>query len=153
NLPGVARSTVGSGAIVVWGASADDTRVYVDGVRLPVLYHEGGFRSVVHSDLVRSVELQPGGYGASYGRGLGGLVTIGLKNLDEPGTHGSVQLDAIDLGASVRASLGNKWNVAAAGRRSHLDWVVRQVTSRDVGDFVPIPKYWDGQLRLAYNPK
>ncbi len=28
------------------------------------------------SDLVRSVELSPGGYGAAYGRGLGGLVTV-----------------------------------------------------------------------------
>jgi len=153
NLPGVARSTVGSGQLVVWGASAEDTRVYVDGVHLPVLYHEGGFRSVVHSDLVRSVELQPGGYGASYGRGLGGLVTVGLRHLDEPGTHGSAQLDAIDLGASLRTSLGSKWNVAVAGRRSHLDWVVRQVTSENVGEFVPIPKYWDGQVRVAYNPK
>src|SRR5262249_50888364 len=76
NMPGVARSTVGSSALVVWGAGAADTRVYVDGVHIPVLYHEGGFRSVVHSDLVRSVELQPGGYGASYGRGLGGLVLV-----------------------------------------------------------------------------
>lgn len=45
NLPGVARSTVGSGALVVWGASPEDTRVYVDGVRVPRLYHDGDDRS------------------------------------------------------------------------------------------------------------
>ena len=152
NLPGVARSTVGSGQIVVWGASPQDTRVYVDGVHIPVLYHEGGFRSVVHSDLVRSVELQPGGYGASYGRGLGGLVTVGLRSLDEPGYHGSVQLDAIDASASLRGSVSDKWHFGVAARRSHLDWVLARVTSKDVGDFVPIPRYWDAQARVLYTP-
>jgi TonB family protein len=152
NLPGVARSTVGSGQLVVWGAGAADTRVYVDGVHIPVLYHEGGYRSVVHSDLVRSVELQPGGYGAPYGRGLGGLVTIGLRPLQADGYHGSVALDAIDAAASVRGSVGDKVRFAAAARRSHLDWVLRQATTKDVGEFVPIPQYWDAQARLAWVP-
>lgn len=152
NLPGVARSTVGSGAIVVWGAGAQDTRVYVDGVHIPVLYHEGGFRSVIHSDLVRSVELQPGGYGASYGRGLGGLVTVGLKPLEEAGYHGSVQIDAIDASASVRGSIDDKLHFGVAARKSYLDWVLRQVSNEDVGDFVPVPKYWDAQGRVVYTP-
>lgn len=152
NLPGVARSTVGSGAIVVWGAGAQDTRVYVDGVHIPVLYHEGGYRSVIHSDLVQSVELEPGGYGASYGRGLGGLITVGLKPLDEPGYHGSVQVDAIDSSASLRGSLNDKLHFGVAVRKSYLDWVLHQVTSEDVGDFVPIPKYWDAQGRVSWTP-
>jgi TonB family protein len=58
NLPGVARASVGSGQLVVWGAGSADTRVYVDGVHIPALYHEGGYRSVIHSDLVKNVELQ-----------------------------------------------------------------------------------------------
>jgi len=33
NLPGVARAAFGSGALIVWGAAPQDTRVYVDGVR------------------------------------------------------------------------------------------------------------------------
>lgn len=152
NLPGVARSTVGSGQLVVWGASSQDTRVYIDGVHIPVLYHEGGYRSVVHSDLVRSVELQPGGYGASYGRGLGGLVTVGLRPLDEKGYHGSVQVDAIDAAASLRGSIDDKWKFAAAARRAHLRAVVDLVSAEEVGEFVPIPAYWDTQARIGYSP-
>ncbi|HEX2730086.1 MAG TPA: TonB family protein [Polyangiaceae bacterium] len=153
NLPGVARSSVGSGQLVVWGASGADTRVYIDNVHVPVLYHEGGFRSVVHSDLVQSVVLEPGGYGAPYGRGLGGLVTVGLKPINQQGTHGSVQVDAIDASAALRTDLGDKWHLQVAGRRSHLDQVLRQVNSKDVADFVPIPKYWDAQARLGWTPK
>jgi TonB family protein len=153
NLPGVARSSVGSGALVVWGAGAADTRVYVDDVHVPRLYHEGGFRSVVHSDLVQNVELEPGGYGAPYGRGLGGLVTVGLKPLEADGYHGSVAIDAIDAAASVRGNVGKDFRFAAAVRRSHLDTVLSHVTSEDVGEFVPIPKYWDSQVRAAWVPR
>jgi TonB family protein len=152
NLPGVARSSVGSGALVVWGAGAGDTRVYVDDVHIPVLYHEGGFRSVVHSDLVESVELEPGGYGAPHGRGLGGLVTVGLKPLEAHGYHGTVAVDAIDAAASVRGHVGKNIRFAGAIRRSHLDWVLARATSEDVGAIVPIPKYWDSQLRAAWVP-
>ncbi len=46
NLPGVARASFGSGQLVVWGAAPQDTRVYVDGIHIPLLYHGGGVRSV-----------------------------------------------------------------------------------------------------------
>src|SRR6185436_7347811 len=68
NLPGVARATAGSGQVVVWGAAPQDTRTYVGAVRVPMLYHFGGLRSLVHGDHVAGVELVPGGYGAAYGR-------------------------------------------------------------------------------------
>src|SRR6202142_1815387 len=51
NLPGVARASFGSGGLVVWGSSAKETRVPIDGVEIPALYHMGGLRSTVHSDL------------------------------------------------------------------------------------------------------
>ena len=76
NLPGVARAAAGSSSLVVWGSAPQDTRVYVDGVHVPLLYHGGGYRSILPSNFVKSVELAPGGYGPSYGRGLGGLVTV-----------------------------------------------------------------------------
>ena len=133
NLPGVARSSVGSASLVVWGAADADTRVYVDDVHIPQLYHEGGFRSVIHSDLVQSVELEPGGYGAAHGRGLGGLVNVGLKPLAADGYHGSLAVDAIDAGGSLSGQIGEHVRFAGALRRSHLDWLLAQVTSRDVG--------------------
>jgi TonB family protein len=150
NLPGVARSTVGSGALVVWGASPQDTRVYIDGVRVPRLYHDGGLRSEIHTDLVQSVELAPGGYGAAYGGGLGGLVTVQLRPLDEAGFHGSVAADVFDAAATVRASIGDDVHVAIAARKSWLDLIFPLVTSRNVGALFPIPRYADGQARLAY---
>lgn len=153
NMPGVARATAGSGQVIVWGASPEDTRVYVDGMRVPLLYHFGGFRSVIHSDMVRSVELIPGGYGAQYGRGLGGLVKVDTREPSTDRLHGSAAVDLIDAAASASAPLGKGFSASIAGRRSHLDWALDQLTSRDTSAFFPIPKYYDGQARVRYQPR
>lgn len=149
NMPGVARAAVGSGDVVVWGAAPQDTRVYVDSVRVPALYHFGGFRSVVHSDLVKSVELIPGAYGAGYGRGLGGLVTV---NTTDPNAHNlkaSAQVDVLDAAASVSASNG-KWGVGIGGRRSHLDQAFSRVIDEQSQQYFAVPKYYDGSARGRY---
>jgi TonB family protein len=151
NLPGVARAAAGSSALVVWGSAPQDTRVYVDGVHVPLLYHGGGYRSILPSDFVKSVELVPGGYGPGFGRGLGGLVTVAKRPLDEEGVHGSASADVIDASADVRAKISDRVHVAVGARKSYLDAVLASVTSEDVGDVVPIPRYWDGQARVVYD--
>jgi TonB family protein len=148
NMPGVARATAGSGQVVVWGASPEDTRVYVDDVRVPLLYHFGGLRSVVHTDLVQSVELIPGGYGSSYGRGLGGLITVNTRDPDPKRRHLSVQLDVLDASIAGSGKVAGDWTFAGAARRSHLDDTLAAVTDEDVGEFFPLPHYFDGQVRL-----
>ncbi len=151
NLPGVARAAVGSGALVVWGAAPEDTRVYIDGIHVPRLYHDGGYRSILPSAFVKSVELIPGGYGPEYGRGLGGIVTIAMRPLDDEGFHGSVGADVIDASTDVRASVSRGVHVALGARKSYLDTVLSAVTSADVGNYVPIPRYWDGQARVVFD--
>jgi TonB family protein len=151
NLPGVARASVGSGALLVWGAAPQDTRVYIDGIHVPRLYHDGGYRSILPSDFVRSVELIPGGYGAGYGRGLGGVVAVTSLPLEGEGVHGSAGADVIEASGDVRGDLGHGAHGAFGVRRSYLDAVLPAVTSADVGDFVPIPRYWDGQARVSYD--
>jgi TonB family protein len=176
NMPGVGRSGAGSGRLVVWGASPEDTRVYVDGVRIPILYHSGGLRSVLLSDQVESVELVPGGYGPAYGRGLGGLVSVKLARFKPPADltppappqgaegvssngsserlpgHGSVGADLIDASASVRAPIGQRFHIAAGFRRSYLDSLLPVFSDEDVGELFPIPRTTDAIARVAYVP-
>jgi len=149
NLPGVARPAIGSGQLVVWGAAPEDTRVFLDGVPLPSLYHQGGFRSVIHSDMVESVELVPGGWGAEYGRGNGGLVGVHLRPLDPDGIHGSASADLLDASADVRAKLTDRIAVEVAGRESYLEQLLPLFTSRNIGAYVPIPRYYDAQARAV----
>jgi len=149
NLPGVGRSAFGSGALIVWGSAPQETRVNVDGVEIPVLYHVGGMRSTINSDLVRSIDLSPGSYGADYGRGLGGLVRIELQDPGREGVHGYVASDVMDVSGMVRAAITPNLRVAVAGRQGYLDQTLKAAVSKDVGDFFPIPRYDDYQVRAS----
>jgi TonB family protein len=150
NLPGVARGALGSGQLIVWGAEPQDTRVYVDGVPVPRLYHDGGLRSIMSSDFVRSVDLVAGGYGAAFGRGLGGLVTIDSGDGGYDNAHGSVALDVLDAQGSLRAPITSKLSAAVAARRGHLADLLSGTLRDDIEDYVPIPRYYDGQARVHY---
>jgi hypothetical protein len=149
SLPGVGRSAFDGGKLVVWGAAPGDTRVYVDGVEVPALYHGGGLRGVIGADLVQSIDLVPGAYGADHGRGLGGLVRLRTRELPEEGVHGFVGADLLDASAMVSAALGGRLRIALAGRVSYLDRILAGVVSPDVGEFVPIPRYRDYQAKVS----
>jgi len=148
NLPGVARSAVGSGQLVVWGAGPEDTRTYVDGVPIPRLYHEGGLRSTVYSGLVKSVELVPGGYGAAYGRGLGGIVRVDTEQPTKEAVNGTLAADVFDASGRLTVPIGKRTRASVAGRVSLIDQLAKGLDD-DVGDYVPIPRYRDAQLRIS----
>lgn len=151
NLPGVGRSAFGSGQLIVWGSAPNETRVFLDGVEIASLYHGGGLRSTINSDLIKSIELLPGAFGAEYGLGIGGLVKAETRSLPREGTHGYVAVDAIDASGLVSTALSSTARIAVAARRSHLGDVLAQLTSNDVGDFVPIPQYYDAQILAQFD--
>lgn len=152
SLPGVGRSAAGAGQLIVWGAAPQDTRIYVDGVPIPRLYHEGGLRSVVHPVLVDSLELVPGGYGAAYGRGLGGMVSISTRAPEGPRVRGRLAADTLDASAVVAVPLGKKVTLTTAVRGSYLKLWADRLLTPEARAFVPIPRYGDGQLRLSIRP-
>lgn len=152
SLPGVARSSAGSGQLIVWGAAPQDTRVYVDGVPIPRLYHEGGLRSVIHPMLVESIELMPGGYGAAWGRGLGGMVSSTTRTPVGERARGRVAADLLDASAVVSVPLGKKVHLAVAARYSYLKLWADRLVDREAARYLPIPRYGDGQLRLLWRP-
>lgn len=148
SLPGVARAGAGQGNLIVWGAAPEDTRVYVDGVPLPRLYHESGVRAVIHPRFVQSVELIPGAWGAAYGRGLGGLVLVETQAPTQEGLGGAVGVDLYDASAALGYLGPEGGSVGASARYGLLDRVGGLV-SQDAQAFVPLPQYWDGQVRAG----
>jgi TonB family protein len=150
SMPGVARASLGSGALVVWGAAPEDTGVYVDGVPVPRLYHDGGLRSIMGSTFVKSVELVPGGYGAAYGRGLGGLVAVTTAEPAEA-HQGVISADLYDVGVGLSGPLGTQAHYAAAGRYGYVAPLLDSFYP-GVEDYFPVPHYYDAQLRFGLRP-
>lgn len=147
NLPGVARAPFGLGQLIVWGSNPADTRVYVDGVYIPTLYHFGGLRSTINSEVVQSLDFTPGGYSAEHGWGVGGLVEVETRKPRTPGYHGYVQLDAIDGSLLIEGPITKNLSFGLSARRSWIDLFLPLITPNN---FQLSPVYYDYQARLRW---
>jgi hypothetical protein len=149
NLPGVARSPFGIGLLSVWGSSPQDTRVYVDGVNIPTLYHFGGLRSTVNSEMVQQLTFVPGAYQVDHGMGLGGVIDLETRHPRSDGFHGYAQMDLVDGSLMLEGPISKTLSFAVAGRRSWLDATLPYFTSNQ---FQLSPVYYDYQARLSWRP-
>lgn len=147
NMPGVARASLGTGSLIVWGAAPDDTIVTIDDVPVPRLYHDGGLRSVVGSEFVRSVSLIPGGYGAANGRGLGGLVSVTTPELATE-THGAIAADLYDVSGAISGPVGDGLSYAIGGRYGYVGPLLTTFYP-EADQFFPFPNYMDAQARVG----
>ncbi|HTV23305.1 MAG TPA: TonB-dependent receptor plug domain-containing protein, partial [Polyangiaceae bacterium] len=101
-LPGVTPLASGVPFFYVRGAPPGNVGYYLDGIRLPLLYHVGLGPSVVHPALISRVDLYPGAYPTRYGRFSGGIVAGEVEApLDR--WHGEWQIRLFDTGVMTEA--------------------------------------------------
>ena len=147
NLPGVARPPPLSGLLIVRGSAPQDTGIYVDGTNIPVAYHFGGLSSVVPTELLQKVDFYPGNFSAQYGRGMGGVVDIGLRDPRKDRLHGMAQVDAIDVRLLAEGPVFNTgWSFLVAGRRSNP--LIDAATAATASGVTTVPQYYDFQAML-----
>ena len=143
SLPGVARTPFGLGGLALRGGAPRDTKVFLDGIEVPLLYHFGGVASFVPTELVAELALEPGGAGAQHGRGLGGVavVTSRAGRRDRWRAGGEVSLLHAAAVGEGPGPLAGSWLVGV--RRSYFDVLLR---AADLDQRV-LPSYLDAQLR------
>ncbi len=144
-LPGAARPAFGTGELIIRGSNPEDTGIYVDGIRIPRIYHLGGYESVIAPELVGDVQYFPGDFGVEYGRSTGGVVNVVSKTDygDQPRLVWST--DFLDSGGVFTGRFGDH-EVGIAARRSYVDALLSLVP---VGSFAS-PVWSDYQLRYAW---
>ena len=153
NLPGVARPTFGSGDIIVRGSGPQDTGIYVEGIEIPLIYHFGGLKSVLPSEIVDSIDFYPGNFSVEYGRALGGVFDAHLKKLKPNGFHGTVDISLLDASVYLETPIGETAAIAIAGRRSYIDAVLEAVIPDDSDIAITsAPVYYDYQLLANWRP-
>ncbi|HYD42721.1 MAG TPA: TonB family protein [Anaeromyxobacter sp.] len=150
NLPGVARPPFGSGQLVVRGGNPRDTRVYVDGVQVPAIFHFGGLTSIYSSELVKEVEFQAGNFGVTSGRAIGGRVNLVTR---DPGdrTHALADLNLYQGTALWEGRPGDDLGLAVAVRRSYVDAILSSAPEQEDGPGVSVaPRFYDLQAKAAW---
>jgi hypothetical protein len=148
SLPGMARSAFGSDELVLWGASPEDSRILVDGVEIPKLFHGSGIRSTVNGDFLQSVTLSPGAYGAEYGRAIGGLVRLETREIPDDRAHAALEASTLDGSVYASAPAGTRVRAAIAARYGYLDRTLSAVGAPDVNTYFAVPRYADYQAKV-----
>ena len=153
NLPGVARTPLFGGQVVVRGAAPEDTQIFVDGATVPNIYHFDGLRSVLPVGMLESIDFQPGNFASSYGRATGGIIDVRIKKLNPKRLGAYVDISLLDAGVYLEMPISTKAAVAIAVRRSYIDTLVAGGGTDDSGvKLVTAPRYYDYQLVANYRP-
>lgn len=144
-MPGVTPIVSGLPFFFIRGAPPGNVGYYLDGVRVPLLFHVGVGPSVVHPALVSRVDLYPGGYPARYGRFAGGIVA-GETAPPEGELHGEYNVRLFDAGALVETPFASgKGAALVGGRYSYTAALLTQLQSD------ALLEYWDYQARVSYD--
>lgn len=145
-LAGVTPLASGVPFFFVRGAPPGNVGYFLDGIRVPLLYHIGLGPSVVHPAIVDRVDLHRGGYPARYGRFAGGIVAGETKAAPDE-LHMEGNLRVVDIGGMVEAPFaGGRGSAFAAGRYSYTGALLSLISSSVSVD------YWDYQARATFRP-
>ncbi len=150
SLPGVARAPFGIGQLVIRGTGPEDSAFYLDGARIPLVFHFGGLNTVLSSELLDEVLYLPGSYGVRYGRTLGGVIDLRTDPELPERARASLSVDLYQSAALVERRLGEDTSLFLSGRRSYIDVILDPVLDRMGAGAVRAPRYWDLQARLLH---
>ncbi|WP_437579385.1 TonB-dependent receptor plug domain-containing protein [Sorangium sp. So ce887] len=144
-MPGVTPIASGVPYFFVRGAPPGNVGYFVDGVRVPLLYHVALGPSVIHPALVERVALYPGGFPARFGRYTGGVIAGETR---EPSRlfHGEANVRLFDAGAMVEAPWADGRGTALVGGRYAYPGALLSLFSPGVE-----LGYWDYQARATYD--
>jgi hypothetical protein len=142
--PGVVAASSGLQAPFVRGAPPNATVAYVDGVRVPALYHVGYGPGVINSALLEAVTFYPGAPPARFGRFTGGVLS-GETSRPSTTLRGGGTLRLYDAGAYAEAPIASgRGSVFAGARYSYPTLLLLLIAPR-----VDLT-FWDYQARTTY---
>lgn len=150
-LPGLGRGSAGSGDVIAWGSPPRESKVYLDEVEIPRLFHGSGIRSVMPAPLLDTVAVSPGAFGVEQGDSVGGIVHLASSEIDDARPSAVLHADMLDAGAIASAPLPLPHSaVRAAGRYGYVDRWLPQTIDRDAFGLVVVPSYWDAQADASF---
>jgi hypothetical protein len=143
-LPGVAPLASGIPYFFIRGAPPNNAGYFLDGIRIPLLFHLGLAQSVIHPGLVDHVDFFPSAAPARYGGYAGGIIAGQTR---EPATafHGEANVRLVDAGALLEAPFADGRGTAlVAGRYGYPGPIIALAN-----DDMKIG-YWDYQARATW---
>jgi hypothetical protein len=144
-LPGVLQIAWPASLYVVRGANPGNTGFFLDGIRVPELFHLALPRSVIHPYLVDGVDFYPGGGPASYGPYVSGIMAARTAPPPTDRVHASADVTVYDAGGIMTAPWdGGRGSLAVAARYSYTGALFSTLAINT------LLRYGDYQLRVDH---
>ncbi len=150
NLPGVARASFVSGLIVVRGSAPQDTKVFLQGDYVPLIYHFLGGPAIVNTEMVESIDFYPGNFSTYYGRSTAGVIDLRTRSPRNDRFHGMIEVDLLDSSVVLEGPVSENFSIAVSARRSYFDLFLPYVLPKDGPDVLVAPRYYDYQAWITY---
>lgn len=147
NLPGVARPPFGLGQLLIRGTAPEDSAFYLDGARIPTVFHFGGLSTVLNADLLQDATLFASNYSARYGRSLGGVVDLSLDDRPPSASRGYAAVDLFQATGFVQVR-SPRTTTTLSARRSYIDAILTPLLPSVVEQPVRAPRFFDAQARV-----
>jgi hypothetical protein len=142
-LPSVTPTLSGLPYFFVRGAPPNDNGYFLDGVRIPLLFHVALGPGVIHPGLLERVDFHPGAAPASYG-GFAGAIIAGYTRPPAETARGEAHLRLVDAGALIETPFAEGRGTALiAGRYGYPGPVVSAFSNTRLA-------YWDYQARANW---
>jgi hypothetical protein len=120
SLPGVSQVVWPAAIYVVRGANPGNTGFFLDGIKVPALFHLALGPSIIHPYLLETLDFYPGTYPASFGGYVAGIVAARTAPAPADRVHASADVTVFDAGGLVTAPWDERrGTVAVAARYSY----------------------------------
>jgi hypothetical protein len=144
-LPGVVPTISGLPYYYIRGAPPGNVGYYLDGVRLPYLFHFGLGPGVINPTMIERVDLYPGAAPAQWGRYAGAIISAETEDVKK-GWHATGLLRPFDVGGVASGSFaGERGQVQLGGRYSYTAALLTLFAPNTFID------YSDYQARVSYD--
>ena len=153
SLPSVGVLNDFVGVLSVRGGGPEDNLYYFDRLPLGYPYHLQGIVSTVNAEVIESVEVYPGGYGAEFGSDSQAVIDIHSRTKTDTAFGGTVNLNPVYSQAFLEGNLGERGYWYAFGRRSYMGplfELLPRLLEIENDLVTEVPKFWSYQGKGVY---
>ncbi len=152
-LPSVGVLNDFVGILSVRGGGPEDNIYYFDRLPLGYPYHLYGIVSTVNADVLRKIDVYPGGYGAQYGADSQAVIDIHSRGNTDKHVAGKLNLNPVYAQSFFEGSIGSRGYWYVFGRRSYMGPlfellpILLEIENNLVTE---VPRFWSYQGKAVY---
>lgn len=149
-LPGVVAPASGLSYPIVRGSLPAATGYFLDGVRMPQLYHLLAANSVVHPDFIDRIDFFASNAPSRYGRISGGVVAAQVAKARDDRVHVTIATDLLQSNALLEVPIqATGTNITVGGSANYAGWLLGLLSEANVfGGNKPVLESYDYQVRV-----